>query len=209
MASIFGRVSGETPKYEVVRKVEKNGFTYEVRRYPKSLIAEVTSKDIGVSGSAFNTEAFKVLAKYIGVFSQAENSEKQSIPMTVPVVTYPVEPEEELPTPVFSMEEYKNQTFLFYLPEKYTLENVPTPVDTRVKIKELSPRCEAVYTYSGSTNMDNCGPVAEKLYEQLHADGVKLKQGGSWHLDRYNPPYSIPWLRTNEIHVPLENDGSK
>jgi hypothetical protein len=206
MASIFGRMSNESPAHDVVRKVEKDGYTYEIRKYPKSLTAEVTSDDIGVTGSAFSSEGFKVIARYIGVFSQAENSTKESIPMTAPVVTYPVGSGEELATPVFTIEEYKRQTLCFYIPKKYTLESIPSPVDPRIKIKEVPPRCEAVYTYSGSASMENCGPEVKKLYERLHGDGVHLKEGGSWHLDRYNPPFTIPWFRTNEIHIPVECD---
>ena len=98
------------------------------------------------------------------------------------------------------------QTMAFLLPSKYTIDTAPEPTDPRVTLKEIPPRYEAVHQYSGLSDMTNCGPEVERLYERLRVDGVKILEGGQWHLDRFNPPYTIPWLRTNEIHIPVEVD---
>ncbi len=36
----------------------------------------------------------------------------------------------------------------------------------------------------------------------LERDGVEAS-GLPWSLARYNPPFTIPFLRTNEIHIPV------
>ena len=121
----------------------------------------------------------------------SDRSEQEKIAMTAPVLTSGSE----------------HQTMAFLLPSNYTIDTAPEPTDARVKLKEIPPRYEAVHQYSGLSDMTNCGPKVEQLYDHLRLDGVKVLEGGSWHLDRYNPPTTIPWLRTNEIHIPVEFDS--
>ena len=41
------------------------------------------------------------------------------------------------------------------------------------------------------------------LYLLLVAN-TPLQQEGDYELARYNPPFTIPWLKTNEIHLVLD-----
>jgi hypothetical protein len=243
MGIIFGRVDVEIPKYEVAKSFDRDDYKYEIRRYPESVAAEVSSDDLDVPSSRFSNEAFGILAKYIGVFGRPANTQRGSnattepvqtsvdegekVAMTAPVITTTGE-QVAMTAPVITTastqasgdsvgEQEKiamtapvltsggeHQTMAFLLPSKYTIDTAPEPTDARVKLKEIPPRYEAVHQYNGRSDMTNCGPKVEQLREHLQLDGVKVLEGGSWHLDRYNPPFTIPWLRTNEIHIPVE-----
>ena len=45
--------------------------------------------------------------------------------------------------------------------------------------------------------------------QSLEADGIGVDTSGGregeqiWQLAQFNPPWTIPWLRTNEILVPI------
>lgn len=45
---------------------------------------------------------------------------------------------------------------------------------------------------------------AAKLIEALKKDGVSIPDSNAWQLARYNAPFTIPYFRTNEIHMPVE-----
>eukprot|EP00168_Porphyra_purpurea_P015275 TRINITY_DN4639_c0_g2_i3.p5 TRINITY_DN4639_c0_g2~~TRINITY_DN4639_c0_g2_i3.p5 ORF type:complete len:114 (-),score=50.36 TRINITY_DN4639_c0_g2_i3:251-592(-) len=91
----------------------------------------------------------------------------------------------------------------FLLPAKYTAAaTAPTPTNPKVHLSDVPPRVVAVHKYSGNTTMKDCGGQVAGLFEALARDGVKTT--GPWSLQRYNPPFSLPWMKTNEIHVPVD-----
>ena len=76
MGSVVGRITEETPAYEVL----STGDNFEVRRY---------AAGTAVEASDANNQAFGALAKYIGVMSKPQNSRSEAISMTAPVVSIP------------------------------------------------------------------------------------------------------------------------
>ena len=76
MGSVVGRISEETPAYEVLA----TGDNFEVRRY---------AAGTAVEASDANNQAFGALAKYIGVMSKPQNARSEAISMTAPVVSIP------------------------------------------------------------------------------------------------------------------------
>ena len=51
--------------------------------------------------------------------------------------------------------------------------------------------------------------------QSLEADGIGVDTSGGregeqiWQLAQFNPPWTIPWLRTNEILVPITQPQPK
>eukprot|EP00976_Prorocentrum_cordatum_P009127 182170-Prorocentrum_minimum.AAC.3 len=78
MGAMFGKIAVEVPQYEVLLKKP----LYEIRKYPPFVIVSTSAEDM-VEGN----NSFGKLAKYIGVFGSPENSKKEAISMTAPVVT--------------------------------------------------------------------------------------------------------------------------
>ena len=241
MGIIFGKITVECPDYQLVRSVDRDGYKYEIRRYPEAVAAEVKSDNLeeeNRTASRFTNAAFRILANYIGVFTTPQNIKREGVAMTAPVVTTSTTGSQgekvamtapvvttsttgnqgekvAMTAPVVTTSTTGNQPtassgpfseiMAFLLPSKYTIETAPTPTDPRVTLREVPSREEAVYRYSGSSTMESCQPVVDRFYQQLRADGIKIKETETWNLYRYNPPYTIPWLRTNEIAVPIES----
>eukprot|EP00045_Choanoeca_perplexa_P001297 m.18807 g.18807 ORF g.18807 m.18807 type:complete len:96 (+) comp10856_c0_seq1:448-735(+) len=89
------------------------------------------------------------------------------------------------------------------LPAKYTLETAPQPTNPDVKIAELPAATVAVRTFSGSTSIDTCQPEVEALLADLDEAKIPYASRVEWSLAAYNSPFTLPFMRTNEIHVPL------
>lgn len=97
-------------------------------------------------------------------------------------------------------------TMAFLLPSQYkAAAEAPRPTNDKVHLMDVPPRTMAVRKYSGNTTMGNCGEEVKGLLDALSRDGVATT--GPWTLQRYNPPFSLPWTKTNEIHVPVEEEA--
>ncbi|KNC84029.1 hypothetical protein SARC_03740 [Sphaeroforma arctica JP610] len=217
MGIVLGKVDVETPKYTTVYE----GKDYAVRRYPPAVAAEVSYK-LG------EDNAFRVLAKYIGVFGTPENKsttvesgESEPIAMTAPVITTAdVNPERHLhdgfckpeavamTAPVVSTPKNheEKESMAFLLPAKYTLQNAPRPNNESVRLRAVPSRCVAVLTYSYNTTMDEAREKKDRLLPTFTADGITaLEKGQKWTLARYNPPFTLPWMKTNEVHIEVQD----
>ena len=79
------------------------------------------------------------------------------------------------------------------------MSELPEPNDPRVKLIELPAATVAVLQFSGSTND---AAVFEKTAELLKTlEGTKWKIAGTATALFYNPPWTIPFLRRNEVLV--------
>ena len=188
----------EEPKYVLLEKSEP----FELRAYAPLLIAEV--KVDGDLDAASN-QGFRLIAAYI--FGKNQVSEK--IAMTAPVgiestdqnksakiaMTAPVGIESSK-----SSESAGNQwTVSFVMPAEYTLASLPKPLDPQVKIREVPAEKRVVITFSGFYNADK---VQEKT--QALRDWIKLKNlksVGEPQFARYNPPWTLPFMRRNEVMI--------
>lgn len=88
MGMVFGKVSEETPAFELL----KDTGSFQVRKYAPSVSAETTYVNAG--GLDQNTsDAFRRLAQYIGVFSIPRNKNAgglaEPVAMTAPVLLAP------------------------------------------------------------------------------------------------------------------------
>ncbi|XP_020576556.1 heme-binding-like protein At3g10130, chloroplastic [Phalaenopsis equestris] len=197
MGLILGKISVETPKYQLILKTAD----YEIRTYPPSVLAEVTY-DPALLGD--RDGGFMILAKYIGAVGEPQNSRPEKIPMTAPVITHSAE-KIDMTAPVVTSGGGGSTpiTMQFVLPAKYArAEDAPQPTDERVRIREVGERKYGVVRFSGVATETTAADRAEKLRKSLERDGYKLV--GEHVLARYNPPWTLPPLRTNEVMLPIE-----
>ncbi|GJZ59845.1 heme-binding-like protein, chloroplastic [Tanacetum coccineum] len=148
---------------------------------------------------------FSILANYIGVLGNPQNTTTQKIDMTSPVITKSSSEKIDMTSPVITTQDTGDNkvTMQFILPEKYKkAEEAPKPMDERVVIKEEGGRKYGVVKFSGIATTDVVSQKVDKLKKDLERDGVKIV--GEYVLARYNPPWTLPPFRTNEIMIPVE-----
>ena len=95
MGAVLGRISVETPKYEVVSKAPD----YEIREYQPSVVAEVTYDPSEMKRG--RDGGFMILASYIGDVGNPCNikpesqTEGEKIAMTAPIITHESSPQSQ------------------------------------------------------------------------------------------------------------------
>lgn len=215
MGTVLGRIGVETPKYEVIFK----GSDYEIREYQPSVVAEVTY-DPSQMKKGGKDGGFMILANYIGAIGNPCNIKPESqiegekIAMTAPVFTHESSPQSQpiaMTAPVMTAEQTTDDesghtkklvTMQFVLPSDYTMENVPRPIDPSVSVKEVPARKYGVVTFSGVADEALVQTMVQKLRKSLEDGGYQVT--GDYVLGRYNPPWTLPFLRTNEVMLPVE-----
>lgn len=189
----------EEPRFSIIEKSEP----FELRSYAPQLIAEVK-----VEGDldAASSQGFRLIAAFI--FGQNQVSEK--ISMTAPVAIETAQSTKIAMTVPVGIEASKDSAkgvsqwvFSFVMPSEYTMATLPKPLNPLVSIRELPAQRRAAITFSGFYN-------EAKVLEKTNAleAWIKSKQWqsiGNPQFARYNPPWSIPFMRRNEILITVRD----
>ncbi len=189
--STFGINTGtEQPKYEVIETI---GNSVEIRRYPPRIAAEATI-DVTKSDNP-RGDAFRIVAAYIF----GANKGKKKIDMTSLVETKIAGEKIAMTAPVQVNKSEKHLTMRFFMPTQYSREELPEPVDNRVRLVDVPSETAAVFRFTGSTDDAAVSARTAELLELLR--GTSWKTNGAPKAFFYNPPWTIPFLRRNEIAV--------
>ena len=177
------------PKYEVLAQLDKQ---IELRLYAPRVVAQVE-----VTGNERNSlnEGFRILAGYIF----GRNKKHDKLAMTAPVLA---EPEKPPPEPVFTQSTLSDRmTMSFFMPAEYSLTQLPEPQDNRIKLKELPAQRFAAIRFSGSWNPGEFKRQATRLAICMQKNNLQI--AGDPVNAYYNPPFTLPFLRRNEVLLPL------
>ncbi|KAF8044118.1 hypothetical protein BT93_A2181 [Corymbia citriodora subsp. variegata] len=191
----------ETVKFNVLSRKDQ----YEIRQVEPYYIAETTMP--GKNGFDFTgaSQSFNVLAEYLF----GKNTTKEQMEMTTPVYTRksPSDGEKmEMTTPVITKkaENEGKWQMSFVVPSKYGA-NIPLPRDPSVRIKEVPQKIVAVIAFSGFVTDEEVTQRELKLRDALKSDGeFRVKEGASVEVAQYNPPFTLPFTRRNEVVLEVE-----
>ena len=181
---------------EIVRYyvLEKEG-NFEIREYPGYLVAEtVVDSDFEQAGNV----AFSRLFDYIS----GENRMKEKIAMTAPVNQQSRSEKIAMTAPVNQVKAGDQFAIQFVMPDKYTMDTLPEPLDEAVVIKEVAAHKMAVVRYSGGWSAKAYEKHKELLYAFIKDKGLSSAGEPVWA--RYDPPFKPAFLRRNEVQVPVE-----
>jgi hypothetical protein len=90
----------------------------------------------------------------------------------------------------------------FSMPRSYTLQTLPEPTDSRVKIVQLPTKKFAAIRFSWLRTNDRIKKEETKLLKLLSQDNVEVL--GSPIYAGYNAPWTPPWMTRNEIMVEVK-----
>lgn len=172
---------------------------FEVRDYPALIVAEVS---VPGSRDEASNAGFRLLAAYIF----GGNTRRQSIAMTTPVVQERATNETiAMTTPVTQSGGDGAWVVRFTMPSAYSLETLPAPNDARVSLVPVPPQRYAVVRFSGLARPDD----VERRTEALRAfmERQHLRAAGPPSLARYNPPWTLWFMRRNEVWIPIARAG--
>ena len=203
--SAFGGKAAEEPAYNVVNE----DGDFQVREYDAYAVAETM---VSPPFDSATRTGFGRLVRYIS----GANSGKRKIEMTAPVELEPRGEKIRMTAPVvlspaaysganresaLTGESIDTWRMAFVLPEGYTAENSPVPSNPAVMIRDVAPRKVASIRFSGFLGDKKAEQQRKRLADWLDARG--MEHMADWRVAGYNPPWTIPPLRRNEVLVTL------
>lgn len=189
-------VATEEAKYNVVLKDD----IFELRYYEPHIVAEtIVDGDFEDAGS----NAFKRLFKYI----TGNNRSQQDIAMTAPVTQGAESESIDMTSPVGQRGDNGLWTVSFMMPASYSAETLPEPKDPTVVLRQVPAQYIVSIEYSGLWSEKNYMSNKVKLDAWINANSFKITGEPLWA--RYNAPFTLWFLRRNEILIPIENPSNK
>jgi hypothetical protein len=184
----------------IVSNVEQAKYTVleshnniELRDYAPMIVAEAE-----VSGERAKaiSQGFRTIADYIF----GNNAATQKVAMTAPVIQQQSE-KIAMTAPVIKQSSGDAWKVRFVMPAKYTLETLPKPNNPAVKLKEVKGKRFAVIRFSGLAGEKSLKEHTQKLMD--YVSEKKLNAISAPVYAFYNPHWTLPLLRRNEVMVEI------
>ena len=177
----------EEPDYQVLQ----SELNIEIRFYKPMIIAEVNVE--GIRKDAIR-DGFRLIADYI--FGNNTNGSHTKIPgrakngLKIPMTA-----------PVQQQSTGKSWQISFVMPSKYTIDSLPEPKNDSVKLKEILSKKFIVIQFSGKISNENLAEHEKQLMNYIKAKDFKTY--GSPKYAFYNPPWTLPFMRRNEVMLEI------
>jgi|GEM_PF-37117 len=170
---------------------------FELRDYAPHVLAETVVD--GTLEEAGNL-AFRRLFRYIS----GENRSRGKISMTAPVSQEAAGEKIPMAAPVGQQASGGKWTVSFMMPVSYTLATLPVPDDPAITLRPVPARRMAAVRYSGTWSEKNYLRYRGELESWMRANRITAVGEPVWA--RYNPPFTLWFLRRNEILIPVAED---
>jgi hypothetical protein len=154
-----------------------------------------------VAGSmdAASNAGFRLIAGYIFGKNTSRSGEAEKISMTSPVIMAPTSEKIDMTSPVNVQADDGMWRVQFVMPGEYTMATLPTPDNAAVELREVPQKRYAVLRFSGLVTDRKRAQKTAELIGWLNEKGLKAK--GRPELARYDPPWTLPFLRRNEVMI--------
>lgn len=197
MGSVFGKISEEVPKHEVIDKKA----AYEIRRYAPCVVAETSYSSLKGMMEGDQGGSFMKLAKFIGVMAKPQNETAAPIAMTAPVLMTRDGDGDGDGSGGDGGGGGGAYKMAFFLPaSRFTrAADAPKPISPDVKLRDVPARTVAAVTFSGTMRAALIAEKEKELREALREDGVQTPPGAEVMAAGYNPPWTPSFLKTNEV----------
>ena len=194
----------EQPKYRVIS--EQGNI--QIREYNPVIVAEVQVQ--GEREEAIS-QGFGLLADYIF----GNNKVEQDIAMTAPVTqqsgqkiarTAPVTQQSSqkiaLTAPVKQQGSDNAWKVNFTMPSKYSMNTLPKPNNEKVTLHQISSKKYIVIKFSGMGSNKNLALHEKELQEYISENKIQTLSEPIYAF--YNPPWTLAFLRHNEIMIEIK-----
>lgn len=194
--SLVGIRSTTEPTYSLLQNEDR----FEVREYEALVLAET------LVDSNFD-DAGNIASRRLFGYISGDNEAASEIAMTAPVMALKENRSSgekiSMTAPVTGQETSRGWRFAFVLPSGYTLAAAPVPDNPDVRLAQVPARKVAVVRYSGSWSETSYQENLKNLQQwmrrnQLEADSLPRVAG-------YDPPWTLPFLRRNEVMIDIKS----
>ena len=190
----FRVMATEEPEFTLIS--QENAI--EVREYKPKIIARV---EVEGDFDDASSKGFKLLADYI-FGNNLLNGESQKISMTAPVEMTPLAEDIVMTSAIMKSEASHKWQVNFVMPKEYTLDSLPRPNNEQVKIIEIPKEKYAVIVFSGLVRDSSYTEKAQLLNDFIMTNNIT--QLDAIKIARYNPPWTLPFFRRNELMAKIK-----
>ncbi|WP_395311067.1 heme-binding protein [Mycobacterium sp. AMU20-3851] len=191
VGGIFGvRIGTEEPFY----LQEDRLGDVEIRRYGPRIAAQTR---VSGDGSDARSEGFRRLAGYIF----GGNHRAETIAMTAPVAQHGEKIAMTAPVAQSNQGGSGDSVIRFYMPSKWSMDTLPEPDDPTVTVVQVPAERFAVLRFTGDRSPTAVTKKSAELLKALH--GSRFHPDGDPVAWFYDPPWTLPFRRRNEVAVPL------
>ena len=190
----FRAMATEEPEFTLIS--QENAI--EVREYKPKIIASV---EVEGDFDDASSKGFKLLADYI-FGNNVLNGEAQKISMTAPVEMTPLAEDIVMTSAIMKSEVNHKWQVNFVMPKEYSLDTLPRPNNEQVKIIEIPKEKYAVIVFSGLVRDSSYSEKAQLLNDFILTKN--FTQLEAIKIARYNPPWTLPFFRRNELMVKIK-----
>ncbi|RYH32262.1 heme-binding protein [archaeon] len=173
----------ETPYYEALHQAED----FELRRYDGYSICSTSintapsgSTEVIITEPVATTLGFQKLLSYFFGENSVDGG-SITIAMTVPILL-------------------DSKAMSFVLPRQFNAMSAPIPLSSDVELYDVAGMDAAVKEFSGMVTEGEVLRQKAKLQDVLLTQNINYDPS-SFQVLQYNPPYTLPWVRRNEIMV--------
>ena len=180
----------ESPSYKVIQSKGK----IEIREFSPMIIAEVE-----VFGKRKNaiSNGFKLLADYIF----GNNIPRDNIDTTA-TIQRPMGKKIAMTAPVQQQLASNSWLVSFVMPSEYSLETLPKPKNTKIKLKKIPTKRFITIQFSGGSSDENLAKHEKLLLEFVKTDNISVIGASKYAF--YNPPWTLPLMRRNEVMFEIQ-----
>ena len=183
------------------RVIQQDG-RFELRHYSELVVVQT-------SVSAGYDEAGEIAFDRLFGYISGENIERSKIAMTAPVMIEPrVESEGvkiAMTAPVLAQGSENDWQIAFVLPSSFTQETAPLPSNPLVELATIPPRLVAAVRFSGTLGEKSVREQEKELAAWI--EGSALVHTSAPRSAGYDPPWTPPFLRRNEVLIDVEREG--
>ncbi len=193
ITGVVPAIAAEEAPYTVI----KTDDIFELREYAPQVLAEIiVDGDLEGAGN----KAFRPLFRYIS----GDNTSRGKIAMTAPVSQELKGEKISMTAPVSQQRVQGKWAVSFMMPASYTLESLPVPDDPNISLRQVPARRVAAVRYSGFWSEEKYLLHKEKLEKWIKDNRYTVTGEPVWA--RYNPPFTLWFMRRNEILIPVSSD---
>ena len=179
----------EQARYEVVESHQ----SIEIRDYAPMIVAQV--RVAGEREEAIG-DGFRLIADYIF----GNNVPATEIAMTAPVIQQPGE-KIAMTAPVTQQGGDGDWAVRFVMPAEYSIDTLPQPNNADVRLEEIAGKRFAVIRFSGRARADSLAEHTRQLEAFIRDRNLQPRSEPAYAF--YNPPWTLPFLRRNEVMIEI------
>ncbi len=154
---------------------------FELRSYADCVLVQVIQRGDFISAGS---RGFSPLFSFIS----GNNSKRQKIAMTAPVIQQPLGPNEHV--------------ISFVMPADFNAHDTPAPLGGSMQVTAVPAHLAAARSFRGSWSSTRFEAEGKALLAAVAATELKIK--GNLYWSRFDPPFKPGFLRHNEVLIDLE-----